>query len=391
MRKVWTGSLLFLLTVLFLSLIVSADPELCFCGREYYAVTGDGHSQYDCRGCGQNYRFCKCHTCWCGKSLTVQSGENGEILSMICDGCGLPGSKCTCADREYYHALLMLDRNICGPDLPKTGGLLLLAAAILPAGLFFLLFLLFHQRNESFDAQVRDIGRLKVAFNQIEKQEDALSRYRVAKKAEEHKRRDLDGSPTPTDWKEWKALCFKKDSLLPSVLNEETFRARTEQLLQDCLTDSRLALSGEPDLPVDLWSQSGTFSPERLSLGAATPAGTLLRWPGASSEVCLYQIAAALCGPDTCRLAYGTGRTGFSGAVFEPSFKLLKKKEDWQAQTAECEHALAVLVPGGDPELLSKLPLCSGEFPEEPGLPPVTEKYAPAILRFAPSGKEGDL
>ena len=73
----------------------------CFCGRDYYSETENGHSAFDCIKCGQNMYSCTCN-CWCGaETVTDTDGEYSAYTSRLCAGCGKPCILCDCrSDRE---------------------------------------------------------------------------------------------------------------------------------------------------------------------------------------------------------------------------------------------------------------------------------------------------
>lgn len=73
----------------------------CFCGRDYYSETENGHSAFDCTKCGQNMYSCTCN-CWCGaETVTDTDGEYSSVTSKLCSGCGKPCVLCDCRnDRE---------------------------------------------------------------------------------------------------------------------------------------------------------------------------------------------------------------------------------------------------------------------------------------------------
>ncbi len=73
----------------------------CFCGRDYFSETENGHSAFDCIKCGQNMYSCTCN-CWCGaETVTDTEGEYSAYTSRLCSGCGKPCIICDCrSDRE---------------------------------------------------------------------------------------------------------------------------------------------------------------------------------------------------------------------------------------------------------------------------------------------------
>jgi hypothetical protein len=73
----------------------------CFCGRDYYPETENGHSAFDCTKCGQNMYSCTCN-CWCGAAtLTDTTGQYSAYTSKLCSGCEKPCILCDCrSDRE---------------------------------------------------------------------------------------------------------------------------------------------------------------------------------------------------------------------------------------------------------------------------------------------------
>ena len=73
----------------------------CFCGRDYFTETENGHSAFDCIKCGQNMYSCTCN-CWCGaETVTDTEGEYSAYTSRLCSTCGKPCIICDCrSDRE---------------------------------------------------------------------------------------------------------------------------------------------------------------------------------------------------------------------------------------------------------------------------------------------------
>lgn len=120
-----------------LAAVISAH---CFCGRDYYSETENGHSAFDCTKCGQNMYSCTCN-CWCGaETVTDTDGEYSSVTSRLCSGCGKPCILCDCRnDRE---AVLFAEQQRRNGEISSLNILRPKSALIPLFSLFFTLILI---------------------------------------------------------------------------------------------------------------------------------------------------------------------------------------------------------------------------------------------------------